>query len=77
MCIFFLQDILSNSSSDIRLRRKCVFLVGDLAQCQLENADKAEIPFLNDHVFMKTIVDSTLSDDLDLQEKVRYHTCFL
>ncbi|CAO2838049.1 unnamed protein product [Amaranthus hypochondriacus] len=64
-----LKDILSNSTFDIRLRRKCVSLVGDLAECQLENTDKAELPFFSDHSFLKAIVDLTLSDDLDLQEK--------
>ncbi|KAL2901269.1 Hsp70 nucleotide exchange factor FES1 [Bienertia sinuspersici] len=63
-----LKDILSNSTTDIRLRRKCIVLIGDLAACQLENAD-AKIPFFNDQVFLKAIVDLILSDDLDLQEQ--------
>ncbi|XVE86408.1 hypothetical protein DITRI_Ditri18aG0032200 [Diplodiscus trichospermus] len=64
-----LQDILSNPSVDIRLRRKAVFLVGDLAECQLENIDKAEMPFFSNHFFLKSVVDLTASIDLDLQEK--------
>ncbi|KNA23024.1 hypothetical protein SOVF_028410 [Spinacia oleracea] len=64
-----LKDILSNSTFDIRLRRKCVFLISDLAVSQLENADKAELPFFRDHVFLRAIVNLTSSDDLDLQEK--------
>ncbi|KAB1201710.1 Hsp70 nucleotide exchange factor fes1 [Morella rubra] len=64
-----LQDILANRSSDIRLRRKAVFLVGDLTECQLENGDKAEVPFFSDQIFLKSVVDLMASDDLDLQEK--------
>ncbi|GAB4857889.1 hypothetical protein Ancab_015794 [Ancistrocladus abbreviatus] len=64
-----LQEILSNSSFDIRLRRKSVFLVGDLAECQLENAVAAELPFFSNRLFLKSVVDITASSDLDLQEK--------
>ncbi|PPS13689.1 hypothetical protein GOBAR_AA06892 [Gossypium barbadense] len=63
------QDILSSTSMDVRLRRKAVFLVGDLAECQLENIDKAEMPFFSDQFFLKSVVDLTASSDLDLQEK--------
>lgn len=62
---------------DIRLRRKAVFLVGDLAECQLENLDNAEMPFFSNQFFLKSVVDLTASSDLDLQEKVvvwrRFH----
>ncbi|XP_062155292.1 hsp70 nucleotide exchange factor FES1 isoform X2 [Alnus glutinosa] len=64
-----LQDILSKSSIDIRLRRKAVSLVGDLTECQLENLDKAELPFFSNRFFLKSVVDLMASDDLDLQEK--------
>ncbi|XP_074264656.1 hsp70 nucleotide exchange factor FES1-like [Silene latifolia] len=64
-----LKDILSNSGVDVRLRRKCVFLVGDLAESQLENGHKAKLPFFSDHVFLNAVVNLTFSDDLDLQEK--------
>ncbi|GMH09178.1 hypothetical protein Nepgr_011018 [Nepenthes gracilis] len=64
-----LQEILSSSSFDIRLRRKSIFLVGDLAECQLQNMDKEELPFFSDQVFLKSVVDLTASTDLDLQEK--------
>ncbi|TXG48974.1 hypothetical protein EZV62_024849 [Acer yangbiense] len=64
-----LQDLLRNSSIDIRLRRKAVFLVGDLVECQLENTHKAELPFLSNRLFLKSVVDLTASTDLDLQEK--------
>lgn len=66
----FFQDILGNSSFDIRLRRKAVSLVGDLAECQLENIHKAELPLFRDRFFLKSVVDLTASADLDLQEKV-------
>ncbi|RVW71548.1 hypothetical protein CK203_048001 [Vitis vinifera] len=64
-----LQDILSNPSIDIRLRRKTVFLVGDLAECQLESTHKAELPFFSNRHFLKSVVDLTASSDIDLQEK--------
>lgn len=64
-----LKDILSNSTFDIRLRRKCVSLIGDMVECQLENAVTAELPFFSDQSFLKAIVDLTSSDDLDLREK--------
>ncbi|KAJ9710074.1 hypothetical protein PVL29_001512 [Vitis rotundifolia] len=64
-----LQDILSNPSIDIRLRRKTVFLVGDLAECQLESTHKAELPFFSNRHFLKSVVDLIASSDLDLQEK--------
>ncbi|KAF8378091.1 hypothetical protein HHK36_029427 [Tetracentron sinense] len=64
-----LQDILSNSSIDIRLRRKSAFLVGDLVECQLESTNKPELPFFSNRFFLKTLVDLTASTDLDLQEK--------
>ncbi|KAL9414506.1 hypothetical protein AB3S75_042886 [Citrus x aurantiifolia] len=64
-----LQDILGNLSFDIRLRRKAVSLVGDLAKCQLENMHKVEPPLFRDRFFLKSVVDLTASADLDLQEK--------
>lgn len=64
-----LQDILSNSTNDITLRRKCVFLVADLAESQLETRNKGEQPFFSNPLFLKSVVDLTASTDLDLQEK--------
>ncbi|KAF5746346.1 hsp70 nucleotide exchange factor FES1 isoform X2 [Tripterygium wilfordii] len=64
-----LQDILSNSSIDVRLRRKAVSLFGHLAECQLEKQGKADMPFLCNQFFLKSVVDVTSSNDLDLQEK--------
>ncbi|ONI29709.1 hypothetical protein PRUPE_1G210000 [Prunus persica] len=64
-----LQNIMSESSIDIRLRRKAVFLLGDLAECQLENREKDELPFFSSRIFLKSVVDLTSSADLDLQEK--------
>ncbi|XP_057961627.1 hsp70 nucleotide exchange factor FES1 isoform X2 [Malania oleifera] len=64
-----LQEILSNSSIDIRLCRKAVFLVADLAECQLEDMHKAALPFLSNQFLLKSVVDLTASTDLDLQEK--------
>ncbi|KAL1199821.1 hypothetical protein V5N11_013079 [Cardamine amara subsp. amara] len=64
-----LQDVMSNGSLDIKLRRKSVFLVGDLAECQLQNTEKAELPIFNDRLFLKSVVDLIVVLDLDLQEK--------
>ncbi|KAL7241383.1 hypothetical protein ACSBR2_006906 [Camellia fascicularis] len=64
-----LQDILSNSNIDIRLRRKSVSLVADLAECQLQTRNIAELPFFSNHFFLRSVVDLTASTDLDLQEK--------
>ncbi|XP_045807570.1 nucleotide exchange factor SIL1 [Trifolium pratense] len=64
-----LQDILRNASVDIKLRRKAVLLLTDLAEYQLENVDKDEPPFFNDQDLLKSVVDLTASSDLDLQEK--------
>ncbi|XP_020208639.1 nucleotide exchange factor SIL1 isoform X2 [Cajanus cajan] len=66
---WMLQDILSNASLDIRLRRKAVLLLADLAEYQLENVDRDEPPFFNDQDLLKSVVDLTASTDLDLQEK--------
>ncbi|KAI8527822.1 hypothetical protein RHMOL_Rhmol12G0104100 [Rhododendron molle] len=64
-----LQDILSDSTNDITLRRKCVFLVADLAESQLETRNKVELSFFSNPLFLKSVVDLTASTDLDLQEK--------
>lgn len=64
-----LQDVMSNGSLDIKLRRKAVFLVGDLAEVQLQNAEKSELPIFSDRSFLKSVVDLILVLDLDLQEK--------
>lgn len=69
-CWLVFQDILSNSSIDIRLQRKAVFLVGDLAESQIEAKDAAELPFFSNSLFLKSVVDLMASPDLDLQEKV-------
>ncbi|URD81607.1 Nucleotide exchange factor Fes1 [Musa troglodytarum] len=65
-----LQDIMGNSSIDIRLRKKAAFLVADLADYQLQYADNSELHFLGNRFFLKAVVDLILTPDLDLQEKV-------
>uniref|UniRef100_A0A2N9HRN6 Nucleotide exchange factor Fes1 domain-containing protein n=1 Tax=Fagus sylvatica TaxID=28930 RepID=A0A2N9HRN6_FAGSY len=66
---YMLQDILSNSSIDIKLRKKAVSLVGVLTESPIENMELAELPFFSNRIFLKSVVDLTASDDLDLQEK--------
>lgn len=58
---------------DIRLQKKAVFLVSDLAETQLEKADEAERSFFGDRFFLKSVVDLTHSKDIDLQEKVGFY----
>ncbi|XP_028764515.1 hsp70 nucleotide exchange factor FES1 [Neltuma alba] len=65
-----LQNILRNSSIDIRLQEKALILLADLAQRQIENAHKTELPFLSDRDLLKSVVDLiAASTDLDLQDK--------
>ncbi|CAN1227781.1 Hsp70 nucleotide exchange factor fes1 [Linum grandiflorum] len=64
-----LLDMLRNSSSDLRLCKKAVSLVSDLAENELEYPDRAEHPCFGNRLFLKSIVDLTLSVDIDLQEK--------
>ncbi|EPS58154.1 hypothetical protein M569_16661, partial [Genlisea aurea] len=68
-----LEFISSNSSIDVRLLRKSVFLLADLVESQLEGMDDdLEQPFFNDPVLLKSLVDLLASEDLDLQEKALY-----
>ncbi|XP_057754482.1 uncharacterized protein LOC130973825 [Arachis stenosperma] len=66
---WMLHDILRNANLDIRLRKKAVLLLADLAAYQLENVDRDGPPFFNDRDLLKSVVDLTASPDLDLQEK--------
>ncbi|KAL3511520.1 hypothetical protein ACH5RR_030921 [Cinchona calisaya] len=67
--MLMIQDILSNSSTDIRIQKKSVLLVADLAECQLENGNNPGPPFFSDRFFLRSVVDLLASVDLDLQEK--------
>jgi nucleotide exchange factor SIL1 len=60
---------MNNGSLDMKLRRKAVFLVGDLAESQLQNTEKDELPIFKDRLFLKSVVDLIVVLDLDLQEK--------
>ncbi|CAD5325551.1 unnamed protein product [Arabidopsis thaliana] len=64
-----LRDVMNNGSLDMKLRRKAVFLVGDLAESQLQNTEKDELPIFKDRLFLKSVVDLIVVLDLDLQEK--------
>ncbi|OEL29197.1 hypothetical protein BAE44_0009785 [Dichanthelium oligosanthes] len=64
-----LQHILVSNSIDVRLQKKAVFLVTDLADFQL-NSGNPQVPFLSDRLFLKSIVDMLSRFDLDLHEKV-------
>ncbi|VFQ87611.1 unnamed protein product [Cuscuta campestris] len=67
-----LLDILKNSSLDIRLHKKSVSLVADLAECQHGSENKEELPLFSNRHFLKSLVDLVASSDLDLQEKALY-----
>ncbi|CAN6167616.1 unnamed protein product [Urochloa humidicola] len=64
-----LQHILVSDSIDVKLQKKAVFLVTDLADFQL-NSGNPQLPFLSDRLFLKSIVDMLSRFDLDLHEKV-------
>ncbi|KAF8701088.1 hypothetical protein HU200_033739 [Digitaria exilis] len=64
-----LQHILVSNSVDVRLQKKAVFLVTDLADFQL-NSGNPQLSFLSDRLFVKSIVDMLSRFDLDLHEKV-------
>ncbi|KAJ7533211.1 hypothetical protein O6H91_13G037900 [Diphasiastrum complanatum] len=63
-----LQEIMSNTSTDIRLRRKSLFLLTDLAEQQLEIGGKQNSHFADERL-LKSAVDLMGSSDLDTQEK--------
>jgi len=65
-----LQHILVSNNIDVRLQKKVVFLVTDLADFQL-NSGIVQLPFLSERLFLKSIMDMLSRFDLDLQEKVR------
>ncbi|KAK3133808.1 hypothetical protein QOZ80_6AG0541330 [Eleusine coracana subsp. coracana] len=64
-----LQYILENDNMDVRLQKKAVFLVTDLADFQL-NSGNSGLPLLSDRLLLKSIVYTLSRFDLDLQEKV-------
>ncbi|XP_047048191.1 hsp70-binding protein 1 [Lolium rigidum] len=64
-----LQYMLASDSTDVRLQKKAVFLVTDLADFQL-NSGNSGLAFLSEPVFLKLMVDMLSRFDLDLQEKV-------
>lgn len=63
-----LQDIMSNSSSDIRLHKKSLFLVADLIDQAMETISPSP-PFQADKELLKSVVDLLSVPDLDMQEK--------
>ncbi|XP_051122543.1 hsp70 nucleotide exchange factor FES1 [Andrographis paniculata] len=67
-----IQDILSNTSIDVRLRRKSVFLLADLIECQLDERNSSAPPSFSSHLLLKSVVNQMASVDLDLQEKALY-----
>lgn len=65
-----IQGILSNTTADVRLHRRSVSLVADLAEYQLEYGSKPELPFFSNCALVRPVIDLTTLDDLDLLEKV-------
>lgn len=68
-CFVLLQHILSSASTNVRVQKKVVFSVTDLADFEL-NSGKSQVPFLSYHLFIKSVIDMISKSDLDLQEKV-------
>ncbi|KAI3977190.1 hypothetical protein MKX01_035920 [Papaver californicum] len=64
-----LQDTMSNSSIDIRLRKKSASLVADLAESLIENTSEPEPQYFSSRDFLKSVVSLVASADFDLQEK--------
>ncbi|GLJ45723.1 hypothetical protein SUGI_0962250 [Cryptomeria japonica] len=64
-----LQELMRNSSCDIRLRKKSLFLVADLAEHGLETAGSVS-SFQADAEYLKSVVDLLVLPDLDMQEKL-------
>ncbi|CAN6464580.1 unnamed protein product [Victoria cruziana] len=64
-----LQVIMSNLSSDVRLRKKAAVLVADLAVSLSANTYAPVGAVMHDSLFLKSVVDLTAEYDLDLQEK--------
>ncbi|KAM3338863.1 hsp70 nucleotide exchange factor FES1 isoform X1 [Capsicum galapagoense] len=67
-----LQEVLSNSNLDIRLRKKSLILIADLAVSQMENENAAEFSVFKNQLLLKAIVHSMESTDIDLGEKALY-----
>ncbi|KAF3661029.1 putative serine/threonine-protein kinase Aurora-3-like isoform X1 [Capsicum annuum] len=67
-----LQEVLSNSNLDIRLRKKSLILIADLAVSQMENENAAEFSIFKNQLLLKAIVHSMESTDIDLGEKALY-----
>lgn len=65
-----MQEVLSNSNLDIRLRKKSLILIADLAVSQMENENAAEFSVFKNQLLLKAIVHSMESTDIDLGEKV-------
>lgn len=63
---------MGNATADVRLHKRSVSLVADLAEYQLNKPDQQQqVPsFLNSCVLVRLLIGFTTSDDLDLQEKV-------
>ncbi|KAG0488244.1 hypothetical protein HPP92_006799 [Vanilla planifolia] len=64
-----LQEILSNITIDIRLQKKALLLVADLADYQQELAYGTKLSPVGDHHLFKSVVDLTSTNDIDLLEK--------
>ncbi|KAJ3681302.1 hypothetical protein LUZ60_015791 [Juncus effusus] len=71
-----IQDLIKDSSRNVRLQKKAVVLLTDLADFQMTknskdtNENKFVIPFLSEKSFLKSLINLLSNSDLDLQEKV-------
>lgn len=65
-----MQEVLSSDDGvDMRLQKKALFLVGDLAEQRIETLGQLDA-FKLDEGLLKSVAMQTESDDMDTQEKV-------
>ncbi|KAG6557576.1 hypothetical protein Mapa_000852 [Marchantia paleacea] len=69
--VLLLKDLMSSEDVDFRLRKKALFLVGDLAEQRIETQGQLDVFKLDDGL-LKSVVGQTESDDMDTQEKALY-----
>nr|KAJ0200125.1 hypothetical protein LSAT_V11C600303420 [Lactuca sativa] len=61
-----LKGILSNATADVRLRRRSVSLVADMAEYQLEYTSKWDVPFFCNCALVRLLIDLTASGSFSL-----------
>ncbi|CAH1414269.1 unnamed protein product [Lactuca virosa] len=68
-----LQGILSNTNADVRLRRRSVPLVADLAKYQVEYSSKPEVPFFSNCALVRLLIDLIASVEFSENKNVFFN----